>query len=569
MNEFFKKLLANVKSINEKLTLNQKLVAGGIILSAVILLVLLFIFNSSSAGVPLFSQKIDINDFGRITKKLDADGIKYAIKENSLILVKNEQIKNKVIMSLAQEGNMPKGKYTFLDIINSKKLTSSKFENNIQLRAALEGKLEELLKSSNDIEDAKVSFTMPEQTVFEKDRSPVKVAVVLTPAWGVNFTENKKAIKGIEELIVNSIDRASKENVVITDNHGLKLNDFIGEEDDNMIKMTKEDLKIRNFTIDKYKEDIYHSLSNIVYDKDRISVLVDVMMNFDKEKENRKEILPVVLKERDPSLPYDDSERVYSITESQKTSNETFKGPGFIPEGPPGFDSNVPPAYKGALEQMTEYVKNENIKNEVFGESNKEIVKDPWEITKITASVTIDGNWNIVYDKNNKPVLNPDGTRKRTYVPVPDDDLKKVQAAIEQGIGFSYNRSDKVVVNSIPFDRSRQFAQEDAMWKKKQQVTLALFAGLIALIFLFIATIFYRLLMKEIERRKRLREEDLARQHQLAREMALKSAEEEASEIEMSLEDKTRLEMQENATNMAREHPEDVAQLIRTWLAEE
>jgi flagellar M-ring protein FliF len=27
--------------------------------------------------------------------------------------------------------------------------------------------------------------------------------------------------------------------------------------------------------------------------------------------------------------------------------------------------------------------------------------------------------------------------------------------------------------------------------------------------------------------------------------------------------------MQENATNMAREHPEDVAQLIRTWLVEE
>ena len=81
--------------------------------------------------------------------------------------------------------------------------------------------------------------------------------------------------------------------------------------------------------------------------------------------------------------------------------------------------------------------------------------------------------------------------------------------------------------------------------------------------------IIYRLVAKEIERRRRIREEELARQHQLAREMALKSAEEEASEIEMSLEDKTRLEMQENAINLAREHPEDVAQLIRTWLTEE
>jgi flagellar M-ring protein FliF len=55
----------------------------------------------------------------------------------------------------------------------------------------------------------------------------------------------------------------------------------------------------------------------------------------------------------------------------------------------------------------------------------------------------------------------------------------------------------------------------------------------------------------------------------LARELALKSAEEEGTQVEMSLEDKARLEMQENAVNLAREHPEDVAQLIRTWLQDE
>ena len=39
--------------------------------------------------------------------------------------------------------------------------------------------------------------------------------------------------------------------------------------------------------------------------------------------------------------------------------------------------------------------------------------------------------------------------------------------------------------------------------------------------------------------------------------------------VEMSVEERARLEIQENAVNMAREHPEDVAQLIRTWLMEE
>jgi flagellar M-ring protein FliF len=37
----------------------------------------------------------------------------------------------------------------------------------------------------------------------------------------------------------------------------------------------------------------------------------------------------------------------------------------------------------------------------------------------------------------------------------------------------------------------------------------------------------------------------------------------------MSVEERKRMELQENAINMAKEHPEDVAQLIRTWLLEE
>lgn len=568
MKEFFKKLLDNIKNIYGKLSLKQKLIGAGVIIASIVFLFFFLVMNSSTAGVPLFTQKIDIEDFGRITRKLESEGIRFTTKDNEIILVKDQKVKNKVIMMLAQEGNMPKGQYTFLDIIASKKLTSSKFENSIKYRAALEGKLEELLKASKEIDDADLTFTMPEQSVFVQEREPVKVAVMLTPAWNSDLRENKKAIKGIEELIVNSIDRATKDNVVITDNYGVKLNDFTDEEDIRAIRFTKENLKIRNEQIAKYREDIFKALSNS-YNRDRLAVMVDVHMDFDTQKENRREILPVEIKKDNPETPYDDSQVVPSITESEKTTNENFKGPNWIPEGPPGFDDNVPPAYKGALEQMTEYLKEEKIRNEDYGESKVEKVKDPWEIDKITASVTIDGTWEIEYNDKNKPILNPDGTRKRKYFSVSDDDLRKIKAAIEQGIGYSFTRGDKVVVNSLPFDRSKQFADEDAKWRRKQQTTFALFAGLIALILLFIATIIYRLIAKELERRKRIREEELARQHQLAREMALKSAEEEASEIEMSLEDKTRLEMQENAINLAREHPDDVAQLIRTWLTEE
>ncbi|HPY87751.1 MAG TPA: flagellar basal-body MS-ring/collar protein FliF [Spirochaetota bacterium] len=568
MSAFLKKIIDTVKNIWDKTGLTQKLIAGAVILAFVVGIILLFSFNSGRAGVSLFSKALSEEDFERITAKLAEEKIQFTSKNRTNIYVKSQNEKNRAVMLLAEDGSIPKGSYTFKDIINSKNLTSSRFLNSVKLREALEGKLEKLLKASELIDSADVTFTMPEQTIYLSEKEPVKVAVMLTPAYKVDLKENKRAIKGIQELVVNSIDGATAEYVTITDNYGVKLNDFSDEEDINRLKITKDNLKTRNEIVENYRRKIIDALSKII-SNDRLSLVVDVSMNFDQERENTTELLPVILKEDDPNTPYDDGERKYSVTISRRTTNETFEGPNWIPEGPPGFDDNVPPAYKGALEQMTKYIKNDEILNEATGERKRETIRDPWEITKITASVAVDGKWEIEYDAKNKPILNPDGSRKRKYIPVPKEELRSLKGFVEQGIGFSVERNDKVEVYEYPKDRAAQFAEEDAKWKRKQQTTMALFAGLIALIVLILATIIYRLIAKEIERRKRLREEELARQHQLAREIALKSAEEEGVEVEMSMEDKARLEMQENAINMAREHPEDVAQLIRTWLSEE
>jgi flagellar M-ring protein FliF len=89
------------------------------------------------------------------------------------------------------------------------------------------------------------------------------------------------------------------------------------------------------------------------------------------------------------------------------------------------------------------------------------------------------------------------------------------------------------------------------------------------LFFLFLATLAYRAVAREFERRRRLREEEIARQQQAMREAALRAAEEEAATVELSIEEKARAELLENAINISRERPDDVSRLIRTWLAEE
>ncbi|MBR3732812.1 MAG: hypothetical protein IKN25_09225, partial [Spirochaetales bacterium] len=231
MPEFMKKFGENVKKIFGKLTTVQKVIGGAVILAVAVGLIIVFVVNSSQAGIPLFEKAMSEEDFDRTTANLSEERIKFTTQGKSTIYVKSKNEKNKALMRLAEKGNMPKGVYTFRDIINSKNLTSSKFMNNVKLREAMGGKLENLLKSSELVDDAVVTFTMPEQTIYTSEQKPVKVGVMLTPAYNVNLKEQRQAIKGIQELVVSSIDGATAENVTITDKYGIKLNDFTDEED--------------------------------------------------------------------------------------------------------------------------------------------------------------------------------------------------------------------------------------------------------------------------------------------------------------------------------------------------
>lgn len=130
----------------------------------------------------------------------------------------------------------------------------------------------------------------------------------------------------------------------------------------------------------------------------------------------------------------------------------------------------------------------------------------------INVSVFIEGNWKIIYGENNKPVMNRDGSRLREFDFMDENELNKIKQFILNLIEYKEVRGDKVSVQSIQYNRTKEFINEDSKWKRKLQTKMALFAGLIALL-LFIATIIYRLVAQEVERRVKLRTEELKRKN--------------------------------------------------------
>jgi flagellar M-ring protein FliF len=191
------------------------------------------------------------------------------------------------------------------------------------------------------------------------------------------------------------------------------------------------------------------------------------------------------------------------------------------------------------------------------------------QIDRVTVSVNIDGVWNRKFDAKGNPVVLNDGSIEREYTPVSQEILSYAEGLIRGAIGFSTARGDSVTVTNIPVDRTSEFKEEDDAYFREKQIQTTIIVFIIGLTLILFGFMMFRMISREMERRKRLAEEERARREQMLRESAMAEAESDGMEVSISLEERSRMELMESAINLAKEHPEDAAQLIRTWLLEE
>ncbi len=567
MDAFFKKLLENLKNISSKLNQTQKLIVIGVGALVIVGFFFLISFSSKQTEALLFQSPLDQYDYTRITNKLTEWGVDYKTKDGEYVVVRDESTSAYLRMKIGAAGLLPSDIKGW-ELFDTQSWTTTDFERDVNKRRAIIGEITRHIKLLDDVEDVSIQVTMPEPQLYIDNEEPYTASVIITPSPYSDILTNKKKIQGIIDLIAFGVDRLKPENVVVTDNHGNILSDFEADEDVSYLTRAKEEWKIKERLRLKMQTEITDKL-RAVLGEDRVDVSVEIALDFDQKKVEKTEFIPIVKREDNPETPYDETEVELNVVRSEKDTEEYFEGVGFVPEGPPGVEPNIPPGYKEVLGEGTKYEKSENVKNYEISQQVSHIESAPYRIERLSVAVWVDGTWKKLYDENGKPIITEEGGIKREYISRTPEEMRSYEDIVKGAMGFNPSRKDTVVVKNIQFDRLKEFELEDAYIKRREQIRKTLLSALIALFAIFIITIAYRAISREVARRKRIKEEELARQQQLMREAALKTAEAEGVEVELSTEEKARLEMQENVMNLAREHPEEVAKLIRTWLAEE
>jgi len=569
MNEWFKKTIETIKQKWTTWKPMQKGIAVGIVVVVIGAIVATVSFSSKPTSARIWDAPVtDENERAKIITRLNQDNVKAYVTDDGYISVDDEATAKHYRATLIAEGYAPSS-FDAYQLFDVTKWTRNDFDDRITYQRATTAALQDLLQNLTGIQRADVMLNMPEESLFASTQNPVTVSVILYARGGSDVLENRNKIKGIQNLIRTSVQGLKDENITIMNGDTqLKINDFEGLEETDRITNIQKQQKLIQEQESKYTAFVLNALKGTYGERVRVAN-IKIDMDMSKKTITSKEYSGVTIKADNPDTPYDDSEIRDNLIISSETVTKEWTGTGYNPEGPAGVEGQNPPVYSDASNLIGKSVESGVKVNNALNEKNTTEEVSP-NIDRITVSVNIDGTWNYpIYDENGKLKLNSNGGYYREYVPIKEEELNMVTRLVQAAVGYNASRGDIVTVTNIPFNRDEEFRLADEAFRKAQQTRTTILWSLVGVAVVLIAFIMIRLVSREIERRKRLREEELLRKQQAEREQALWDAQEQGMEVTMSVEERKRAELQENALALAKEHPEDVAMLLRTWLVEE
>lgn len=519
-----------------------------------------FFVGSKPQMIAVFTKPIsDEQKLETISIRLDEEGIPYTLSSDGKIMVSGKSRARQVRSILVREKLLPNNTDPW-DLFDVSRWTQTDFERNVNLRRSITRQLIQHIEALDDIDNAEVTLVMPEETLFSDDQDPVSASVILTIKPGSDFRDNRKKIEGIQYLILLAVEGLAEGNLTISDSSGVRLNDFKNLADFDRLEQTQQEIKIRNQVERNYKEAIYNSLSD-VYTPDRVRIInINVEIDFNKKTRKTTENFPIIVKKDNPATPFDESEVTLSVPRSETTTLQKYQGTGFNPEGPPGVEGQTPPSYKALDGIVGDW---DSRKTLVNNEVNQQVTDEErnYDITRVTASVALDGTWQRNYNSDGTIKTENNGAISRTYSEISARELQKATALVKNAVGYSLDRRDAVSVENIKFDRNVEFAREDEAYRREQfikKVTLFIIIGLFVLFLLFLLI---RLAVRTIEKYKAIREEQLAARYRKMREQQIvRLSQEETQDEETELS-----KMIRETSKLIQAKPDEIAKLLKVW----
>jgi flagellar M-ring protein FliF len=490
-----------------QMALSQRLILVSLV-GAILITLLLFFAWLGREDYTLLYSNLAPEDAARVIEVLQKNSVDYRITGGgSGVMVPAARVGEMKVL-LAGEG-LPAGGLTGYELFDDQGLGVSEFTQNVNYRRAQEGELARSIGTIKGVEKARVHLVIPKPSLFKEDRRPPSASVVLNLARPGDLRPDQ--VQAVQRLVASSVEGLAPEQVTILDSFGNLLSrDAFGEAGG----LSTAQLELRQ-QVESYLARKAQSTLESVLGPGAALVRVNTELDFEQVERTREvvdpEISAVLSENRSQSQRESDGE----TTESSTVNYE-------------------------------------------FNRLVESIVGATGGVEKIAVAVLIDGTYR---EENGET----------TYVPRSPQELEGYRKIVENIVGFDADRGDRIEVLNVQFTDATPLMHDGGLFGGglMQKVPSLLNRALFVVALLFLLVTFRKMasqLVENISKAPAAAPAPTAEESQAAG-MERKPVNLDGL-IDHSKKDEAEqyMQMEEQAKALALDRPEDIAQLVRTWI---
>lgn len=493
-----------------------------------------YLENRVQYGV-LFTD-LSEGDAGTIADELKSENVAYKLADNGQTILVDKTKVDQIRIELAEDDKLPNSAQGFELFDNSNVMTTDA-DRRIMYQRAVTGELEKAIDTLSSVKSSKVMLVTTKASVFDDNDNnnsskAAKASIVLTlNGYGIT----NEAVQGIAALTAGAVENLSERNIKIVDSNGDVL--FNGKKGTSSLVSSND--KYLSIT-KKYEKALQNKVLHLlepIYGKKKVKVSINLNLDFDSVKN----------KTVDYSNPQ---------IRSEKTATETNGAASSSTET--GEANNSATNASGSSGTGSSSSSSRTVNNEL-NTSTTNTIKAPGTIERMTTSVVIGKNISAA-------------------------DRQKIKKLISSAIGYDKGRGDTIQVQQINFANNKSYTKikkkknkTSKGWNKWAYIGLGI-SLLILLVTIALIIMHYR--------NKRLDEEVLEdyEKPNIPTNTPNVTAEPASTETtttntrnigkketkipKVPKESKSQIS-DRKAREYAKEHPEEVADLIRAWMKED
>lgn len=394
-------------SIFNKLSIQQRLMLGGITAVAIVLLLFIMFAFNEPAYTTLYSN-LPSNEASEVVTYLNNQKIGYKLENGGTSISVSKIDVYEVRLALAGKGIPSTGMIGY-EIFDKNTIGMSEFMQKINFKRALEGEIARTIIQQDGIENARVHIVTPEKAVFKNEQRDATASVVVKLRSGNTLSQN--SILAITNLVASSVEGLDSKSVTIIDNKGRLLSKK--SEDSELAINSGKQYEIKS-SIENYLAGKAQTILDKIVGYDNSDVKVNVDIDF---------------KQIEKTLETIDPESQVAI--SEQFSKNTSSGKSLS-------DSNA----VFSESTTTNYELSKTIEHMIEGSGSINRITVAAVINGITKEVEVNGVTELV----NEP---------RT-----DEQLQQLELLLRQSVGIDDTRNDVISIVSIPFENNRYEMEE-------------------------------------------------------------------------------------------------------------